>query len=36
MKLKLAETSSGKPWTMSDLEKALSDLKNNRLQQWIK
>ena len=30
MKLKLAETNSSKPWTISDLERALGDLKNNK------
>ena len=30
MKLKLAESNKSKPWTLSDLDKALSDLKNNK------
>ena len=30
MKLKLAEANSSEPWTMSDLERALGDLKNNK------
>ena len=30
MKLKLAEANSYKPWAMSDLERALGDLKNNK------
>jgi hypothetical protein len=30
MKLKLAEANSSKPWTMSDLERVLVDLKNNK------
>ena len=30
MQLKLAEGVKSQPWTMSDLDKALSDLKNNK------
>ena len=30
MKLKLAESHKSKPWTLSDLDKALGDLKNNK------
>ena len=30
MKLKLAASKRGSPWSMSDLEKALKDLKNNK------
>ena len=30
MKLKRSEANSSKPWTMSDLERALGDLKNNK------